>query len=127
MNLFRNQVLKLLKEISELNSRGVMIRIIGEIELLPPNVRQPAAELEFKTRQNKKYILNICFAYTSRLELLSASKKLLEATNIKSSLNVEDIDERLVKRSLYLSSNPQLVIRTSGEVRLSDFLLFQVN
>ena len=126
MRLAREKFLDLLAEVSRLNSKGVMIRIIGEVELLPPEVRQPAAELEHKTRQNSSYILNICIAYTSRLELLAASKKLLHATGEKSTLAPHDIDEALVRRSLYLSSPPQLLIRTSGEVRLSDFLLFQV-
>ena len=126
MNLAREKFLSLLKEVKELNDRGVMIRFIGEVELLPPDVRQPAAELEYKTRQNEKYTLNICIAYTSRLEVVNASKKLLQATSDKSSLTVDDIDESLVNRSLYLTSPPQLLIRTSGEVRLSDFLLFQV-
>ena len=127
MRLAREKFLELLREVSRLNSKGVMIRIIGEVELLPPEVRQPAAELEHKTRQNSQYILNICIAYTSRLELLAASKKLLQATGEKSTLAPNDIDEALVRRSLYLSSPPQLLIRTSGEVRLSDFLLFQVD
>jgi len=126
MKLLRDKYHALLKEVAKLNEKGVQIRTIGEVELLPADVREPAAELEYKTRKNTTYTLNICVAYTSRLELVNASKKLLQATSDKSSLTVEDIDESLINRSLYLTSPPQLLIRTSGEVRLSDFLLFQV-
>ena len=60
----------------------------------------------------------------SRLELLDATKKILEeVTENKKGLSLNDLDENVVNRSLYLASTPQLLIRTSGEVRLSDFLL----
>ena len=60
----------------------------------------------------------------SRLELLDATKRLLEeVSEKKKGLNLDDLDEEIVNESLYLSSTPQLLIRTSGEVRLSDFLL----
>ena len=60
----------------------------------------------------------------SRLELLDATKRLLEeVSEKKKGLNLDDLDEEIVNQSLYLSSTPQLLIRTSGEVRLSDFLL----
>jgi len=126
MDLARQKFLELLKEINKLNEKGIRIRMIGEISLLPMSVRQPAAELELKTKNNSNYILNICLAYTSRLELLDATKRLLEeVSEKKKGLNLDDLDEEIVNQSLYLSSTPQLLIRTSGEVRLSDFLLMQ--
>jgi len=127
MNLARDKFLKLLKDVHRLHEKGVSIRMIGEVALLPMSVRQPAAELEAKTRHNTNYKLNICIAYTSRLELLDATKRLLdEVSSTRSkSLGVSDLDENLVNKSLYLTSTPDLLIRTSGEVRLSDFLLMQ--
>jgi len=127
MKLAREKFLKLLKDVHRLHEKGVSIRMIGEVSLLPMSVRQPAAELEAKTRHNNKYKLNICIAYTSRLELLDATKKLLdEVSSTRSkSLNLSDLDENLVNKSLYLTSTPDLLVRTSGEVRLSDFLLMQ--
>ena len=64
MRLAREKFLKLLKEAHRLHEKGVSIRMIGEVSLLPMSVRQPAAELEAKTRHNNKYKLNICIAYT---------------------------------------------------------------
>ncbi|CBY19334.1 unnamed protein product [Oikopleura dioica] len=122
MTLAREKFLQLLSEQAKLKEKGVRIRMIGEIDLLPADVRQPAAELEQKTRNNNSYTLNICIAYTSRLECVNAAKKLLHAFETSKGLA---IDEQLVSKSMYLSSPPQLLIRTSGEARLSDFLLFQ--
>ena len=67
MNLARDKFQNLLKELHKLNEKGVAIRMIGEISLLPMSVRQPAAELEAKTKNNNNYILNICIAYTRNL------------------------------------------------------------
>ena len=64
MNLARDKFLKLLKDVHRLHEKGVSIRMIGEVALLPMSVRQPAAELEAKTRHNTNYKLNICIAYT---------------------------------------------------------------
>ena len=67
MDLARDKFLELLKEINKLNEKGIRIRMIGEISLLPMSVRQPAAELELKTKNNSNYILNICLAYTRNI------------------------------------------------------------
>ena len=67
MALAREKFLALLKEINKLNEKGIRIRMIGEISLLPMSVRQPAAELELKTKNNSNYILNICLAYTRNI------------------------------------------------------------
>ena len=76
MNLARSKFLDILKEIHQLNEQGVCIRMIGEMSLLPLSVRQPAAELELKTKHNTKYILNICIAYTRNRYLLCPRNKL---------------------------------------------------
>ena len=73
MALAREKFLALLKEINKLNEKGIRIRMIGEISLLPMSVRQPAAELELKTKNNSNYILNICLAYTRNISYTSDS------------------------------------------------------
>ena len=59
MKLAREKFLELLKHVSKLEEKGVRIRMIGEVELLPPDVRQPAAELEHKTRRNSQAMSNL--------------------------------------------------------------------
>ena len=102
----------------------VRIRIFGDLDLLPLKLQRLLAKVVLLTKNNKKAFLNVCFAYTSRQEMTSAINDLLDG-HLEPDLITED-----VFRSCFWSgqaSNPDLLIRTSGETRLSDFLLWQTS
>lgn len=128
MQLAREKFEKLFEEKDKLMENGVCIRVIGNLSLLPEDMRKLVAKAELLTKDNNKAILNVAFSYTSRDEIVNSIKTVVEAAN-EGKIVIEDINEDLISHCLYtnLSPNPDLLIRTSGEVRLSDFLLWQAS
>uniref|UniRef100_A0A1B6ELQ6 Alkyl transferase n=1 Tax=Cuerna arida TaxID=1464854 RepID=A0A1B6ELQ6_9HEMI len=126
LELARQKFQRLLEEKEKLMENGVRIRVIGNISLLPLDLAKLIAEVELLTKDNSKAILNVAFAYTARDEMTQAFKKIVEAHQ-SSDLDTSDINVHLLSQSLYTrgSPYPDLYIRTSGEKRLSDFLLYQ--
>ncbi len=106
----------------------VKVKAIGNLKLLPKEIREKIYKLENKTAKNEKRFLNIAIAYGGRLEIINATKK-IAVDILKGRIKVEDINEKLFERYLFTSylpnPSPDLVIRTSGEERLSNFLLWQ--
>ncbi|XP_030637808.1 dehydrodolichyl diphosphate synthase complex subunit DHDDS [Chanos chanos] len=128
MELAKQKFYRLLEEQQNLEKHGVCIRVLGDMTLLPYDLQQVIAQAVVATRNHNKCFLNVCFAYTSRHEIANAVKEMawgVEQGLIKSS----DVSEALLSQCLYSSNspNPDLLIRTSGEVRLSDFLLWQTS
>lgn len=126
MELVRQKFARLMDEKDLIQKHGVCIRVLGNIALLPLDVQQHIAEAVNFSKNNDRAILNVCFAYTAQDDISNAMKELalgVKAGEIKES----DISERLLERCLYTSHcRPvDLLIRTSGEVRLSDFLLWE--
>ncbi|RLE65918.1 MAG: di-trans,poly-cis-decaprenylcistransferase [Thermoprotei archaeon] len=106
----------------------VRIKAIGKLNLLPMNIRELIEELEEKTSKYDSHYLNIAIAYGGRSEIIEAVKKI--AKDVKTGkVKVDEIDEETFEHYLFTShlpkQSPDLVIRTSGEVRLSNFLLWQ--
>ncbi|XP_015176081.1 PREDICTED: dehydrodolichyl diphosphate syntase complex subunit DHDDS isoform X2 [Polistes dominula] len=128
MKLARQKFQTLINEKQKLMENGVCVRIIGNLELLPEDLRKLIAEAMIITKNNNKAFLNIAFAYTSRDEMTYAIKDILKGIRDDDILP-EDINEDLISKCLYTynSPNPDLLIRTSGEIRLSDFLIWQVS
>uniref|UniRef100_A0A182N470 Alkyl transferase n=1 Tax=Anopheles dirus TaxID=7168 RepID=A0A182N470_9DIPT len=126
MNLARDKFQRLLAERDKLHERGICIRIIGNWDLLEPDIRRSIAEAVLLTRDNRTAILNVAFAYTSRDEITHSIRTVAQAVG-DGQLEPEDVSEELLTRCLYTkySAEPDLLVRTSGEVRLSDFLLWQ--
>lgn len=125
INLSREKYKRLLEEKDRLMKEGVCIRVIGNLKLLPEDIRKMIAEAMLMTKDNKKAILNVAFAYTSRDEIINAIKEILVGAQ-QNDIQIEDINEDLISKCLYTKSNPDMLIRTSGEVRFSDFLLWQI-
>lgn len=127
MQLAREKFNRLLEERDKLNERGIKIKIIGNLKLLPKDICQKIAEAMLLTKNNKAAILNIAFAYTSRDEITTSIKSINGGLN-NHVIDVDDISQSLLKGALYTSDSPEvdLLVRTSGEKRLSDFLLWQV-
>lgn len=103
---------------------GVKIQILGNIALLPKDVRKILKETEEMTKNNKRATLNVCFPYTSRDEMTYAIKSV-----VKQLVEQPDfvINEQTIDKFLYTKDSPplDLLVRTSGTYRLSDFLLWQ--
>ena len=114
------------REIAELHKNNVKLRIIGKKDGLSDTIRNKISEAEKLTENNTGLRLNIAFNYGGRDEIVRSFKKIAE--KIKSTeLSVEDIDEKLISDNLDTSGipDPDFIIRTSGEQRLSNFLLYQ--
>ncbi|RBW69876.1 isoprenyl transferase [Bacillus taeanensis] len=111
----------------ELIEENVQVRIMGDKENLPQRTIQAVDEAINKTKQNTGLILNFAFNYGSRYEITEAIRKIAE--NVAAgSMNAEEINEEVISSYLYSSElkDPDLLIRTSGEVRLSNFMLWQL-
>ena len=103
------------------------VHILGQTELLKEDVRNHFLQVQQMTRNNKNAILNVCCPYTSREEITHSLREIVTAVEM-GQLEVEDIDESTIEERLYTKDcpRPDLLLRTSGVRRLSDFLLWQV-
>jgi len=114
------------RDLAELAANGVCIRIIGSREGLKPDILDLIERAESRTRGNVRLNLNIAFNYGARDELLRAAQKLVDTARM-----TPDCDRRLTSADLNNAldtaglPDPDLIIRTSGEMRLSNFLLWQ--
>lgn len=128
MELSREKFTKLLEEREHLKKHGVCIRVLGDVSLLPLDVQQLIAQAVLETKHYNQCFLNMCFAYTSRHEISNAVKEMAWGVE-QGLLKPSDVSESLLNSCLYTSKspNPDLLIRTSGELRLSDFLLWQTS
>lgn len=128
MDLARQKFQRLLDETDKLMEHGVHIRIIGNLDLLPLDLQKMMAKAMFVTRNNSKAVLNIAYAYTAREEITQCVKQTVEGV-VDGVLTPSNVTQDLLSKTMYTnhSPTPDLLIRTSGEVRLSDFLLWQVS
>ncbi|MCD6524214.1 MAG: di-trans,poly-cis-decaprenylcistransferase [Thermococcus sp.] len=126
MNLFE-QKFKELVEDERIHRYGVKVNVIGRKEMLPENVRKAIEQAERATRKYSDFILNVALAYGGRSEITDAVREIVSDA-LAGKLKPEDIDEELIKRYLYYPNmpDPDIVIRTGGEVRISNFLLYQI-
>lgn len=114
-------------EMAELASQGVTVRFLGDLERLTPPALAAVRRLEETTGAGHRLALNICISYGSRAELTRAARLLAEEV-AAGRLDPAEIDEEAMARRLYTAKwpDPDLLIRTSGELRLSNFLLWQL-
>ena len=117
----------LLKEAAELFSKGVRLHVIGEVENLPTLVREQLLNVVELTKKNSNGNLVLALSYGSQREILNAVKEIAQEVK-EGKISTEDIDETLFENHLYTKDLPpvDLLIRTSGEVRISNFLLWQI-
>jgi undecaprenyl diphosphate synthase len=116
----------LTEELDELHKNGVCVRIIGEREKLPLDIQNLIDIAEKKTSQNTILTLLIALSYSARKEIISGVKNLLFKIQ-EQKISIHEIDEKIFSDHLYTAQcpDPDLIIRTSGEKRLSNFLLWQ--
>jgi len=116
MKLFRKEFERLEKD-ERIKENEVKIKFIGQKELLDKNLQELMKRIEDKTKDYNNYILNFVIAYGGRQEILSAIKKLVDSQ--------KEINEKNFKECLLLKDEPDLIIRTGGEKRTSNFLPWQ--
>jgi undecaprenyl diphosphate synthase len=123
MSLIREYIYK---EIRDLHRQKVKLSIIGDLKGLPEDIQQKLSQAIEKTRQNPGMHLTIALNYGGREEILHAARCVAEQVRA-GDMNPRDIDEGVWQRYLYTAEipDPELIIRTSGETRLSNFLLWQ--
>jgi len=123
MRLFRRFVVR---EVDELDQMRARVRFIGQRDRLPADLRRTMAQLEMRTARNPGLVLQIAVSYGSRAELLDAMRA-IAAETAEGRLDPEAITEETIARHLWTAGvgDPDLVIRTSGEMRISNFLLWQ--
>jgi undecaprenyl diphosphate synthase len=114
------------QELSTLNENKVCLRFIGDLSLLPDDVRTLASEAVETTQHNTDFHFTVALSYGARAEIVRAARKLVEQANA-GNLRPQDITEESFGRMLDTSDipEPDLLIRTGGELRLSNFLLWQ--
>jgi undecaprenyl diphosphate synthase len=110
------------REIDEMHRRGVRIVVSGRRDGLSPRMRDRIEEAVARTARNTNGVLNVCLNYGGRAELVDAVRKL-----VKEGVSADQIDESAIASRLYVPDlpDPDLIIRTAGESRVSNFLLWQ--
>jgi tritrans,polycis-undecaprenyl-diphosphate synthase [geranylgeranyl-diphosphate specific] len=127
MRIAEGEFQKILTD-ERIHKNKVRVKVIGRVSLLPETMQQLIADVEKATQDYDEHFLNIAFAYGGRAEIVDAARKIAEKAK-EGEINPENVDERMFEQHLYTShlpnQDPDLIIRTSGEERLSGFLLWQ--
>jgi len=114
-------------EVPLMNEHNIRLRYIGRIHELPPEVQERMAWATEQTSRNTGMVMTLALNYGARAEIIDAFRAIIEKAANNGGLEHLKIDEELVSRNLYSDlPDPDLVIRTSGEMRLSNFLLWQL-
>ena len=126
-SLIKNRLEKLYND-PRIHRNKMRVKAIGKIEILPESIKDVLRRLDDATKDYKNHFLNIAIAYGGQNELVDAVKKIGEKIK-DGSLNVNQIDKKEIESNLYTSylpqSSPDMILRTSGEKRLSGFLMWQ--
>jgi len=115
------------REKANLVKNNIKINFIGRLDNLPNSLTEKMKELHESTKRNNKLILNIAINYSGRTEIVDALKSILLKIDNKK-LNIEEINENIIRDNLYTHNlpDPDLLIRTAGEMRISNFMLWQI-
>ena len=115
------------KELLTFQENGVIVNAIGNIENLPNKAKKALNDVITQTKDNSKIIMTLALSYGSREEIVNAIKNISKKV-VNKELSVKEIDENIINNHLYTFNLPEvdLMIRTSGEKRLSNFLLWQM-
>ncbi len=124
INLFE-KVLK--KEIDEIHQESIKIKFIGDLTPFPESLKSILNSSEALTTNNKNFILNVCVNYGGRQEIVKVAKEIAQKS-FSGEIKPSDVDEELFNSELLTQGikDPELLIRTSGEKRISNFLLWQL-
>ena len=125
MKLFRDAFEKA-RHNREIHDKKIRIKFLGRIELFPKEVQAAMKELMDATRTYDNCVVNFCMAYGGRQEIIDASTRMAEDLRT-GKIKREQVNEETFKQYLYIKDEPDMIIRTGGEKRLSGFLLYQSN
>jgi undecaprenyl diphosphate synthase len=116
------------KELPELQRNGIRLQAIGRLDALPERVRRELDEVVQATAGNRRLRVNLAINYSGRAELVDAVNSIIDAARAQGRLETLLVDEDMISSRLYTSDapDPDLLIRTSGELRISNFLLWQI-
>ncbi|MDO8660504.1 MAG: polyprenyl diphosphate synthase [Candidatus Woesearchaeota archaeon] len=127
MNVFNKAFASLMNEKKEqIMQQGIRFTFIGRTNLFPTDVQENMHQLSELTKNNKNSQVNIAMAYGGREEVIDAVKKVAEQVK-NGTLNTDEINEEVFGKNLYTESEPDLIIRTGGDKRTSNFLIWQSN
>ena len=124
INLFE-KVLR--KEIKEIHQESIKIKFIGDLTPFPETLKSILNSSEVLTQKNTNFVLNVCVNYGGRQEIVKAAKELAQKS-FSGEIKASEVDEKLFNAELLTNGikDPELLIRTSGEKRISNFLLWQL-
>ncbi|MGJ1228760.1 isoprenyl transferase [Sphingobacterium siyangense] len=127
MALMELLVTSLKKEIKTFQENGVRLNVIGDITKLPSNAQRKLRETIEATKENTHCTLTLALSYSSRQEIVDAARNLAQQVK-DGKLHADEINDELFAANLYTQNlpDPDLLIRTSGELRISNFLLWQI-
>src|SRR3954468_10956508 len=116
------------QEMPDLQKNDIRLQAIGRLEALPPQVRRELDSAIDATSNNRGLLVNLAINYGGRAEIVDAVNSILEMARLDGSIDTLKIDEDQIATSLYTATcpDPDLLIRTSGEMRISNFLLWQI-
>jgi undecaprenyl diphosphate synthase len=116
------------QELPDLQKNDIRLQAIGRVDALPMQVRAELESAVEATAGNRGLLVNLAINYGGRAEIVDAVNSILDMARLDGSINTLRIDEDLIATSLYTSTSPDpdLLIRTSGEMRISNFLLWQI-
>jgi len=123
MEIFEKETLNLLKN-PKLMKYGIRINFIGRLFLFPNRLQELGKKLMEKTKNNKTHIVNFALGYGGREEVLEATYRIAKQVQ-EGKLEPRKINEEVFEKNLYMDSQPDLIIRTGGEKRTSNFLVWQ--
>lgn len=114
------------RRVDEFIKNGVKVRFVGDRDMFPGTVAEYVIEAEEKTKDSDKLTLNILFCYGAKQELIYAARQVAQRVK-DGDLLAEDIDENVLRKEMWMNGapDPDLIVRTGGTTRLSNFLLFQ--
>lgn len=123
MEIFKQAALELLED-ERLEKKDIRVRFLGRIHLFPEEVYKLMEQVMKRTEKHNTYTINFCMAYGGREEIIDAIKAIQK--DIEQGIKtIEDVDEENFNKYLYLKSQPEIIIRTGGERRTSNFLPWQ--
>lgn len=128
MKLFNKAFIELTEELKQENKKKtldqIQVRFIGRTWMFPPEIQEEMKKLTEITAGKTPYKINFAMAYGGREEVIDAVKKIADAVQ-KGKMNINAINEQSFSENLYLQSEPELIIRTGGDHRTSNFLIWQ--
>ena len=125
--LMKLLISSLKKELKTLQENNISLNTIGNIEMLPQSAQKELLDVIQKTKGNSRMVLTLALSYGSREEIINAVKKISDKVK-NNIISIDAIDESIINQHLYTQNLPDvdLLIRTSGEHRISNFLLWQI-